>query len=241
MTSLIVRPSSSLMSIPAQQLDPLAIGKKLLVRFVLAGNFMRSDAGFDLNWQLLDTPSQSVRAGGSINVASFDLICVQTEICNEVFATLQGFGDLQNAADSAERLATTRPRFRSLNLAFSEDYLQARAVLSSFMSRTGSLDDLNRARELFENVVQQDEDYAPPGPAWASPTCSTRATASAARCTSSRPRRAFAALKLDPGLVEANLYHVICCFPGEKNTPATASSPSGSLPPTTGTSTSSPA
>ncbi len=33
MTSLVVRPSSSLMSIPAQQLDPLAIGKKLLVRF----------------------------------------------------------------------------------------------------------------------------------------------------------------------------------------------------------------
>ncbi len=74
MTSLVVRPSSSLMSIPAQQLDPLAIGKKLLVRFVLAGNFMRSDAGFDLNWQLLDIPTQSVRAGGSINVESFDLI-----------------------------------------------------------------------------------------------------------------------------------------------------------------------
>ena len=103
MTSLVVRPSSSLMAIPAQQLDPLAIGKKLLVRFVLAGNFLRSDSGFDLNWQLLDIPTQSVRAGGSINVASFDLISVQTEICNEVFSTLQGFGDLENpaAADAA--------------------------------------------------------------------------------------------------------------------------------------------
>ena len=102
MTSLVVRPSSSLMTIPAQQLDPLSIGKKLLVRFVLAGNFMRSKAGFDLNWQLLDIPSQSVRAGGSISVESFDLISVQTEICNEVFSTLQGFGDLQNTAISAE-------------------------------------------------------------------------------------------------------------------------------------------
>ena len=29
------------------------------------------------------------------------------------------------------------------------------------MSRTGSLDDLNRARGLFESVIKQDEDYAP--------------------------------------------------------------------------------
>ncbi|HTD96706.1 MAG TPA: serine/threonine-protein kinase, partial [Edaphobacter sp.] len=69
MSTLVVRPSSSLMTIPTQQLDPLSVGKRLLVNFVLAGNFLRSDQGFDLNWQLLDVLSQSVRAGGSINVA----------------------------------------------------------------------------------------------------------------------------------------------------------------------------
>ena len=94
MPSLVVRPSSSLMSVSTQQLDPLSIGKKLLVNFVLAGNFLRSDKGFDLNWQLLDVNNQSVLAGGAINVASFDLVSVQSEICNEVFSTLQGFGDL---------------------------------------------------------------------------------------------------------------------------------------------------
>src|ERR1039458_2997858 len=52
--ALVVRPSSTLMSVPMAQMDPLAIGKKLLVSFVLAGNFLRSDEGFDLNWQLLD-------------------------------------------------------------------------------------------------------------------------------------------------------------------------------------------
>jgi serine/threonine-protein kinase len=212
MTSLIVRPSSSLMSIPAQQLDPLAIGKKLLVRFVLAGNFMRSDAGFDLNWQLLDIPSQSVRAGGSINVASFDLISVQTEICNEVFATLQGVGDLENPATaSAENTRDTSPSLSrvSLNLALSEEYLQARAVLSSFMSRTGSLDDLNRARTLFENVVQQDEDYAP---AWSGLGITHLQYARhglGGQMHVLEARRAFdRALQLDPGSVEANLYRV---------------------------------
>jgi TolB-like protein len=82
MPSLVVRPSSTLMAVSTQQLDPLSVGKKLLVHYVLAGNFLRSDKGFDLNWQLLDVPGQSVRAGGSINVESFDLISVQTEICN---------------------------------------------------------------------------------------------------------------------------------------------------------------
>jgi serine/threonine-protein kinase len=206
MTSLVVRPSSSLMTIPAQQLDPLSIGRKLLVRFVLAGNFMRSDAGFDLNWQLLDIPSQSVRAGGSINVASMDLISVQTEICNEVFSTLQGYGDLQHTTPSGEGTRDTVP---SLSQGLSEDYLQARAVLSSFMSRTGSLDDLNRARGLFEVVVKQDDKYAP---AWSGLGITHLQYARhglGGQMHVIEARRAFdKALLLDPGSVEANLYRV---------------------------------
>jgi serine/threonine-protein kinase len=206
MTSLVVRPSSSLMSIPAQQLDPLAIGKKLLVRFVLAGNFMRSGAGFDLNWQLLDIPSQSVRAGGSINVASFDLISVQTEICNEVFSTLQGFGDLENSATSAEGARDTSP---SLSQEFSEEYLQARAVLSSFMSRTGSLDDLNRARGLFESVLKQNENYAPGWSGLGITHLQYARHGLGGQMHVLEARRAFdKALQLDPGAVEANLYRV---------------------------------
>ena len=61
---LVVRPTSALMPLPIAQMDPLAIGRKLLVKFVLAGGFVRSEDGFDLNWQLLDAVSQSVRSGG---------------------------------------------------------------------------------------------------------------------------------------------------------------------------------
>ncbi|HEV2645691.1 MAG TPA: protein kinase [Acidobacteriaceae bacterium] len=206
MTSLVVRPSSSLMSIPSQQLDPLSIGKKLLVRYVLAGNFMRSPKGFDLNWQLLDIPSQSVRAGGSINVASFDLISVQTEICNEVFSTLQGYGDLENAPALAESVREASP---SLSEDLSEEYLQARAVLSSFMSRTGSLDDLNRARSLFESVVKQDEDYAPGWSGLGITHLQYARHGLGGQMHVIEARRAFdKALQLDPGSVEANLYRV---------------------------------
>jgi serine/threonine-protein kinase len=206
MSSLVVRPSSSLMAIPAQQLDPLAIGKKLLVRFVLAGNFMRSEAGFDLNWQLLDIPTQSVKAGGSINVESFDLISVQTEICNEVFSTLQGFGDLESATAPAEG---QRDDATSLSQDLSEEYLQARAVLSSFMSRTGSLDDLNRARGLFESVVAQDAEYAPGWSGLGITHLQYARHGLGGQMHVLEARRAFdKALQLDPGSVEANLYRV---------------------------------
>jgi serine/threonine-protein kinase len=200
MPTLVVRPSSTLMTVPTQQLDPLSVGKKLLVHFVLAGNFLRSEKGFDLNWQLLDVPGQSVRAGGSINVASFDLIAVQTEICNEVFSTLQGFGDLQNDRPSART---------SLTEDISEEYLQARAVLSSFMSRTGSRDDLNRARELFESVVKQDEDYAPGWSGLGITHLQYARHGLGGQMHVLEARRAFdKALALDPGSVEANLYRV---------------------------------
>jgi serine/threonine protein kinase/tetratricopeptide (TPR) repeat protein len=206
MPSLVVRPSSSLMSVATNQLDPLSVGKKLLVNFVLTGNFLRSDKGFDLNWQLLDVPSQSVRAGGSINVGSFDLVSVQSEICNEVFSTLQGFGDLQ---PPHENHRATSPSAVSLNQALSEEYLQARAVLSSFLTRTGSREDLDRACNLFTSVVKQDENYAP---AWSGLGITHLQYARhglGGQMHVLEARRAFdKALQLDPGSVEANLYRV---------------------------------
>ncbi|MBB5315648.1 serine/threonine-protein kinase [Tunturibacter empetritectus] len=205
MSSLVVRPSSSFMNIPTQQLDPLSIGKKLLVNYVLAGNFLRSDKGFDLNWQLLDVPNQSVRAGGSINVASFDLVSVQSEICNEVFSTLQGFGDL--APHETNRTASLSAP--SLNQALSEQYLQARAVLSSFMNRTGSRDDLNRACELFTSVVSQDEKYSPAWSGLGVTHLQYVRHGLGGQMHVLEARRAFdKALQLDPGSVEANLYRV---------------------------------
>jgi eukaryotic-like serine/threonine-protein kinase len=205
MSTLVVRPSSSLMTIPTQQLDPLSVGKKLLVNFVLAGNFLRSDQGFDLNWQLLDVPGQSVRAGGSINVASFDLVSVQSEICNEVFSTLQGFGDLQPPHEN-HRAASLTP---SWNQALSEEYLQARAVLSAFMTRTGSREDLDRARELFASVVSQDENYAPGWSGLGITHLQYARHGLGGQMHVLEARRAFdKALALDPGSVEANLYRV---------------------------------
>ncbi len=203
MSSLVVRPASTLMSVPIAQMDPLAIGHKLLVQFVLAGSFFRSEKGFDLNWQLLDVPGESVKAGGAISVPSFDLVAVQNEICTEVFSSLQGLGhgfvQTSPMPVRAEPLADTS----------SEDYLQARAMLSSFMQRTSSRADLDRARELFEKVVENDPNFAPASTGLGITHLQYVRYGFGGQMHVIAARRAFdQALEIDPGSVEANLYRI---------------------------------
>lgn len=209
--SIVVRPSSSLMSVAAPQLvqmDPLDVGRRLLVSYVLAGNFMRSEEGFDLNWQLLDVHAQSVRSGGTISVASFDLIAVQNEISNEVFAVLQGIGGVEARGSQAE-ISRTAARDASLPETVSEDYLQARALLSSFMTRTSARADLDRARELFERVTTSDPEFAAGWSGLGIAELQYVRHGYAGQIHVMTARRAFdLAYKLDSGSTEANLYRI---------------------------------
>jgi serine/threonine-protein kinase len=209
--SIVVRPSSSLMSLATPQLvqmDPLDVGRRLLVSYVLAGNFMRSEEGFDLNWQLLDVQAQSVRSGGTISVASFDLIAVQNEISNEVFAVLQGVGGVEARGPQAESLRTAA-RDASLPETVSEDYLQARALLSSFMTRTSARADLDRARELFERITTSDPEFAAGWSGLGIAELQYVRHGYAGQIHVMTARRAFdLAYKLDPGSTEANLYRI---------------------------------
>ncbi len=201
---LIVRPSSSLMSLPIAQMDPLSVGQRLLVSFVLAGSFVRSELGFDLNWQLLDVASLSVRSGGAIQVPSLDLIAVQTEISNEVFAALHGL----RASDQIDspRSAT---RDGSLPGPVSEDYLQARALLSSFMVRTGARADLDRASALFTSVTTKDPEFAAGWSGLGIAELQYVRHGFGGQIHVMHARRAFdEALKLDPDATEANLYRI---------------------------------
>jgi tetratricopeptide (TPR) repeat protein len=134
-------------------------------------------------------------------VPSFDLIAVQTEICNEVFGTLQGLGKLQQNNDAT----------RSAPLAedLSEEYLQARALLSSFMSRTGARNDLDKAREMFESVVARDAQFAPGWSGLGITQLQYVRQGLGGQMYLLGARRSFdKALEIDPGSVEANLYRV---------------------------------
>jgi serine/threonine-protein kinase len=213
--ALVVRPSSTLMPLKMAQMDPLSVGQKLLVSFVLAGNFLRSEEGFDLNWQLLDVASQSVRSGGAIRVASLDLIAVQTEISNEVFAALHGL----SAADRMDAAQMDAPRNGhrgatsgsngSLPGPVSEKYLQGRALLSSFMVRTGSRADLDRAHALFLSVTATDPEFAASWSGLGIAELQYVRHGFGGQIHVMHARRAFdEALKLDPASTEANLYRI---------------------------------
>jgi serine/threonine-protein kinase len=174
-----------------------------MVQWVLTGSFMRSDNGFDLNWQLLDVVGQSVQGGGAISVPSFDLIAVQTEICNDVFASLQGIGQLT----IIDRSSTVRRG--ELSEKISEDYLQARAMLSSFMQRTGSRLDLDRAQELFNRVVEQNPTFSAGWSGLGITHLQYVRHGFGGHLHIMSARKAFdQALEFDPGSVEANLYRV---------------------------------
>ncbi|MDR3751690.1 MAG: protein kinase [Terracidiphilus sp.] len=211
--ALVVRPSSTLMTLPIAQMDPLSVGKRLLVSFVLAGNFLRSENGFDLNWQLLDVAAQSVRSGGAIRVASLDLIAVQSEISNEVFAALHGL----SATDRIEagQVDAARPGARpaqsesSLPGPVSEDYLQGRALLSSFMVRTGSRGDLDRAHALLTGVTTKDPEFAAGWSGLGIADLQYVRHGFGGQIHVMHARRAFdEALRLDPASTEANLYRI---------------------------------
>jgi serine/threonine-protein kinase len=97
----------------------------------------------------------------------------------------------------------------SLADAVSEEYLQARALLSSFMSRTGSRDELDRARELFQRVVERDPGYAPGWSGLGITQLQYARHGLGGQMHVLEARRSFdKALERDPTSVEANLYRV---------------------------------
>jgi serine/threonine-protein kinase len=207
--ALVVRPSSTLMHMPLTQMDPLAVGKQLLVSFVLAGNFLRSEEGFDLNWQLLDVASQSVRSGGAIRVASLDLVAVQSEISNEVFAALHGLSAADRMDAGPVDAQRGGSREASLPGRVSEEYLQARALLSSFMVRTGSRGGLDRAHALFSSVTARDPEFAAGWCGLGIAELQYVRHGFGGQIHVMHARRAFdEALRLDPASIEANLYRI---------------------------------
>ena len=152
-------------------------------------------------------PSQSLRAGGAIRVASLDLIAVQTEISNEVFAALHGLSAAEPMAALAD--APRNGREASLPGPVSEEYLQARALLSSFMVRTGNRVDLDRAHALFTSVTSKDPEFALGWSGLGIAELQYARHGFGGQSHIMHARRAFEqALTLDPTATEPNLYRI---------------------------------
>src|SRR6202000_634434 len=91
----------------------------------------------------------------------------------------------------------------------SEEYLQARALLSSFMVRTGARADLDRACALFQNVTKTDSEFAAGWSGLGIAELQYVRHGFGGQIHVMHARRAFdEALRLDPASTEANLYRI---------------------------------
>ncbi len=179
--ALVVRPSSTLMSLPIAQMDPLSVGQQLLVSYVLAGSFVRSE-----NW----VRSELAVAGCGFAERAFG----RSHPGGFARSDCSAVGDFERSvccvAWTWQRPNPDRMRRRSalrdgsLPGPVSEEYLQARAQLSSFMVRTGSrVRSRSRARTVYERHARKIRSLRRDGADWGSRSCSMCGTDLAGRST----------------------------------------------------------
>jgi tetratricopeptide (TPR) repeat protein len=112
---------------------------------------------------------------------------------------------------AGDQLDATRPGARDASLPgpVSEEYLQGRALLSSFMTRTGSRGDLDRAHALFTSVTTKDPEFASGWSGLGIAELQYVRHGFGGQIHVIHARRAFdEALRLDPASTEANLYRI---------------------------------
>jgi serine/threonine protein kinase/tetratricopeptide (TPR) repeat protein len=214
--SLLVRSAGSFAGmqrgmVAQTTIDPVETARKLLAAWILTGTFLHSGKEFTLTWNLTDVRTNAVKSGGTIALAALDLIAIQNEISEQVFASLQGSGHLQ-AAETSKAEANTPHALAS------EDYLQARALLSRFFIHSGSPDDLIEARKKFTEVVAQTPDFAEAQSGLGLVHLQYIRNGLGGMASLMAAQKCFErALRLDPGLAEANLFRVqVFLVRGEK-------------------------
>lgn len=151
-SSVVIRPPGTFLSLSDQTIDEIEAGHELQTEYVLTGSFFSDDDGFTLNWQLLEVNTQSIKAGDTISVPSFDLVKVQSEITDAVFDTLFSLGKLEKNHKKSS--------LDNLPIDLSEQYLEAQALLSRFLWGSNNPKDLKEGKEKFEEVLDQAPDFA---------------------------------------------------------------------------------
>lgn len=156
-SSVQVRSPGVFLSLKGRDIDELQTRQRLDSEYVLRGSYFSSEHGFVLNWQLLGVADKSIQTGGTIEVDSQDLVKVQGQVTEEVVQALFNLGKL----DLEITPAAAAPREVSLPDAISEQYLEARALLSRFLWGSNNPKDLEESRQQFERVLEEAPDYAP--------------------------------------------------------------------------------
>lgn len=134
--------------------DPIEAGRQMRVQSVLKGSYQRTAKAFNVIWQLLDVPTHNVTTGGNLSLGNLDLVAIQNEIAEQVFASLHGSGQLAAHSEA-------RPAAEKAGPELSEDYLQGRALITSFFNHSARREELDGAIQRFQEALKRNPKFAP--------------------------------------------------------------------------------
>lgn len=148
-SSRLVRPPSALLSVAEHAVSPMEAGRRLSAEQVLTATLAHTGDTVMLTWQLIEVAAGAVRDGGTIEASAADPAGAQEALADALAAELDApvaHADPEEPHPDTDEL--------------SEDYLDARAVLTSYALRSHHHDDLDRAFTKLQAVVAECPDFA---------------------------------------------------------------------------------
>jgi len=190
-STLIVRPSSSVDKYRNQSVDPQKVGQELSVDTLLTGGYIRDGDDLRITAQLVDIKSNRLLWRDAMDVKFDKLLTVQDRVTQEIVKGLE----LNLTSDEAQHL---KPEPRVDPVAY-EDYLRGVDLYSS--------NNFAGAISMLEKSAAIDPNYAP---TWAQLGRSYTTNASLKAGGREQYDKAQAAyekaMALNPGLVESRIY-----------------------------------
>jgi serine/threonine protein kinase/TolB-like protein len=190
-STLVVRPSSSVDKYRNQSVDPQKIGEELHVDTLLTGSFLKDGDDLRIMAQLIDLKANRILWRDSIDVKYDKLLTVQDRVSQEIVKGLE----LNLSSSEAQRLKPEKP----IDPVAYENYLRGVDFYSS--------NDFVASAGMLEKSVAIEPDYAP---AWAHLGRAYETTASlqlGGREEYDKAQAAYEkALALNPEMVEARVY-----------------------------------
>jgi eukaryotic-like serine/threonine-protein kinase len=209
-----IRPLSTYLAVADRWRDPAEVGRELRAGRVLLGSYAPDGEGTTVHWQLLSVASMDVRAAGTITIDSPEIAVVQNRVAEQLHSELIRAGELGSGTGAA----AVASRLDDLPAEVREEYLEARALLAGFASRSTHRDDLERARQRYEAVLEQAPAFAPAHAGLGTVYLRFARNGFGGTGHLRAAERCFTrALELDPELREAKLYRAsTLLWAGEK-------------------------
>jgi eukaryotic-like serine/threonine-protein kinase len=190
-STLIVRPSSSVDKYRNQTVDPQQVGRELSVDTLLTGGYLKDGDDLRITAQLVDIKSNRMLWRDSIDVRFDKLLTVQDRVTQEIVKGLE----LNLTPAEAQHL---KPDNRVDPVAY-EDYLRGVDLYSS--------NDFAAAIAILQKSASIDPNYAPTWAQLGRTYTSSASLKAGGREYYEHAEAAFAkALALNPELVEARIY-----------------------------------